>query len=47
MADPDPQINKGERVGVGGGEGVYPDPEIKGEPGLPKHFFGSSGLSLV
>ena len=21
-----------------GGGGVYPDPEIKGEPGLPKHF---------
>ena len=34
MADPDLKINKGGR----GGGGVYPDPEIKGEPGLPKHF---------
>ena len=25
-------------MGKGGGGGVYPDPEIKGEPGLPKHF---------
>ena len=33
----------------GGGEGDgHPDPEIKGMPGLQKHFFffGPSGLSL-
>ena len=41
MADPDLEIRGG-----GGEGGGHPDPEIRGD-GLPKNFFGPSGLILV
>ena len=33
--------------GGGRGGGGHSDPEIRGEPGLKKKFFGPSGLILV
>ena len=48
VADPTPS----DKGGGGGGGGVlagggHPDPEIRGEPGLTKIFFGPSSLILA
>ena len=44
VADPDIQIRR--RVGVGGGLGGHPDPEIRGRPGLKKKFFSALRASV-